>query len=151
MAPFFAYDNPPGSANARRWEDVEQLLDAGISVITSVNLQHIHEVQDDVERVTGRRSSQWIPKCFLEAADEIAIVDAPAEMSMGRSVSMPERAFTSEEQRLVQLREMALIVAVEVVDRQLVTYLKAHGIDAAAISEVASKNRIQESSSAVKC
>ncbi len=125
-----AYDNPPGSANARRWEDVEQLLDAGISVITSVNLQHIHELQDEVERVTGRRASQWIPKSFLEAADEIAIVDAPAEVSLARSQSMQERVFTSEEQQLVRLREVALIVAAEVVDRQLVTYLKAHGIDA---------------------
>ncbi len=125
-----AYDNPPGSRNSRRWEDVEQLLDAGISVITSVNLQHIHELQDDVERITGRRTSQWIPKSFLEAADEIAIVDAPAEVSLARGQSMPERVFTSEEQKLVRLREMALLVAAEVVDRQLVTYLKAHGIDA---------------------
>ncbi len=125
-----AYDNPPGGRNLKRWEDVEQLLDAGISVLTSVNLQHIHELQDDVERVTGRRASQWVPKRFLEAADEIAIVDAPAEVSMARSASVPERAFTSEEQKLVRLREMALIVAAEVVDRQLVTYLKAHGIDA---------------------
>ncbi len=125
-----AYDNPPGSRNPRRWEDVKQLLDAGISVIASINLQHIHELQDDVERVTGRRASQWIPKSFLEAADEIAIVDAPAEVSLARSASMPERTFTSEEQKLVRLREMALIAAAEVVDRQLVTYLKAHGIDA---------------------
>lgn len=125
-----AYDNPPGCANVRRWEDVEQLLDAGISVITSVNLQHIHELQGEVERITGRRASHWIPKSFLEAADEIAIVDAPAEASLARSPAMPERVFTSEEQKMVRLREIALIVAAEVVDRQLVSYLKAHGIDA---------------------
>ncbi len=126
-----AYDNPPGSRNARRWEDVKQLLEAGISVVASLNLQHIHEVQDEVERITARRASQWVPKSFLEAAEEIAIVDAPAEVSRAREASVPERAFTSEERKLVRLREMALIVAAEVVDRQLVSYLKAHGINVA--------------------
>ena len=127
-----AYDNPDGSRNAKRWQDVEQLLDAGISVITSINLQHIRELQDEVAKVTSRRASQWIPKSFLEAADEIAIVDAPAEVSLARGsvVSMPDRVISAEEQGLSRLREMALLVAAGVVDRQLETYLKAHGIEA---------------------
>jgi len=127
-----AYDNPPGCRNAQRWQDVEQLLDAGISVITSVNLQYIRELQSEVERITGKCATQWIPKNFLESADEIAIVDAPAEVSLARGsiVSVPNRIPPEEEQKLSRLREMALLVAAEVVDRQLETYLKSHGIEA---------------------
>ncbi len=127
-----AYENPPGSRNAKRWQDVEQLLDAGISVISSVNLQYIQEFQDEVERVTGKRASHSIPKSFLETADEIAIVDAPAHVSLSRGslASTPGAAITAEEQRLLRLREMALIATAEVVDQQLETYLKAHGIEA---------------------
>src|SRR5262249_9503801 len=51
-----AYDNPPGSRNPKRWQDVNELLDRGISVITAVNLQHIEEQQDDVARITGKRA-----------------------------------------------------------------------------------------------
>jgi two-component system sensor histidine kinase KdpD len=127
-----AYDNPPGSTNAKRWQDVEQLLDAGISVITSVNLQYIQELQGEVERITGKRATQSIPKSFLEAADEIAIVDAPAEVSLahGSVMSVPGRVVSAEEQKLSRLREIALLVTAEVVDRQLEAYLKAHGIEA---------------------
>jgi two-component system sensor histidine kinase KdpD len=127
-----AFDNPPGCGNSQRWQDVEQLLDAGISVITSVNLQYIRELQGDVEQITGKRATQSVPKSFLESADEIAIVDAPAEVSLahGSIVSTPGHMLSEEEQRLSRLREMALLVAAEVVDRQLEAYLKAHGIEA---------------------
>src|SRR5712671_5640630 len=66
-----AYDNPPGSPNCHRWQDVEQLLDAGISVITTVNLQYLEKLQEEVERVTGKRASCTIPRGFLDgSADE---------------------------------------------------------------------------------
>jgi two-component system sensor histidine kinase KdpD len=127
-----AYDNPPGCRNSQRWQDVEQLLDAGVSVITSVNLQYIRELQGEVERITGKQATQSIPKSFLESADEIAIVDAPAEVSLahGTIKSVPGRLLSAEEQKLSRLREMALLVTAEVVDRQLEAYLKAHGIEA---------------------
>ena len=70
-----AYDNPPGSRNPQRWQDVEELLKRGVHVITAVNVQHIHEQQDAVERVTGKRSPYSVPEAFLHEADEIEVVD----------------------------------------------------------------------------
>lgn len=108
-----AYDNPPGCLNAKRWQDVEQILAAGISVITTINLQYIEELQDITQEITGKRAAQsGVPRTFLETAEEIVLVDAPAL-----------------EERLSKLRELALLVAAEVVDRQLENYLRLHGID----------------------
>ena len=88
-----AYENPPGSPNAHRWEDVEQLLDAGISVITTVNLQYLEKHQDEVERITGKRASSTIPRGFLDkSADEIVVVDAPATESVWARSSSPRIA-----------------------------------------------------------
>src|SRR5215831_5765871 len=69
-----AYDNPPGSRNPKRYNDVEQLLTAGISVLTTVNLQYVDEFRDQVASITGKRVSQSIPRKFLEQADEIVVV-----------------------------------------------------------------------------
>src|SRR5271167_3692422 len=80
-----AYDNPPGWPHASRWEDVNELLDAGISVITSINIQYIDELQERVARITGKSVKQTIPRSFLNSADEIVVVDAPPEMCMERS------------------------------------------------------------------
>lgn len=128
-----AYDNPPGSPNAHRWQDVEQLLDAGISVITSINLQYLEKLQDEVERITGKRASTTIPRGFLDkSADEIVVVDAPATESIGRGTSTADRAaMLAEQHKLSRLRELALLVAAGVVDRQLETYLRSHGMDQA--------------------
>lgn len=121
-----AYDNPPGSRNPERWQDVSELLDRGISVITAVNLQHIREKQDEVQRITGRRALNSIPEEFLLEADEIEVVDAPPEALIGResSGSMPDP------RQLAELRELALLLAADVVDRQLQGYLDSHGIAA---------------------
>src|SRR5579863_3343601 len=121
-----AYDNPPGSRNPERWQDVSELLDRGISVITAVNLQHIREKQDEVERITGKRAANSIPEEFLLEADEIEVVDAPPEALIDRSTdgSMPDP------RRLAELRELALLLAADVVDRQLQCYLDSHGIAA---------------------
>src|ERR1039458_1524964 len=64
-----ASDNPPGSRHAHRWEDIKELVDAGIAVITSLNLQHVAEEQEKVERITGRHVSEVVPKSFLYMAD----------------------------------------------------------------------------------
>src|SRR5215467_1744647 len=74
-----AYDNPPGCRNAHRWQDVEELLQAGITVVGSVNLQYIEDQRDAVEKLTGKRVTQTVPREFLNTADEIVIVDAPTE------------------------------------------------------------------------
>ena len=81
-----AYDNPPGSRNAHRWQDVEELLRAGITVVGSVNLQYIEDQRDAVELLTGKRVTQTIPREFLNTADEIVIVDAPSETGRNSSV-----------------------------------------------------------------
>lgn len=121
-----AYDNPPGSRNPQRWQDVEELLERGISVITAVNVQHIRERQDEVERITGKRAANSVPQAFLAEADEMEVVDAPPEALIGRSSdgSMPDP------HRLGELRELALLLAADVVDHQLQEYLDAHGIAA---------------------
>ncbi|MGB9456648.1 MAG: hypothetical protein WCB12_11420 [Bryobacteraceae bacterium] len=119
-----AFDNPPGSRNPHRWQDVEELLERGIAVITAVNLQHIQEKQDAVERITGKRAANSVPEEFLLEADEIEVVDAPTEALIGRAhdVSMPDP------RQLAELREMALLLAADVVERQLRDYLDDHGI-----------------------
>src|SRR4029077_20921332 len=79
-----AYDNPEGSRNAHRWQDVEELLAAGISVVGSVNLQYIDDQREAVERITGKQVTQTIPRAFLNTADEIVIVDTPPSEASSR-------------------------------------------------------------------
>lgn len=125
-----AYDNPPGSMHEKRWQDVAQLLDAGISVITSVNLQHIAEKTDEVERITGKHVTQTVPLSFLQMADEIVVVDVPAEEC--RSVSEDGKGAGTQrltQLQLSELREIALLLAADVIDKQLERYLARHGIE----------------------
>jgi two-component system, OmpR family, sensor histidine kinase KdpD len=111
-----AYDNPPGSRRARRHEDVEDLLSAGISVLTSVNLEYIAEQQPFVRQVAGATPSESVPQEFVSRADEVVVVDASA----GPGTLDPER--------LSALRQRALLLTAEVVDRQLEDYLRRHGV-----------------------
>lgn len=128
-----AYENPPGSPNAHRWQDIEHLLEAGISVVTTVNLQYLEKLQDEVERITGKRASSTIPRGFLDSsADEIVVVDAPAAESGRRGAPLEDRAaLLAERHKLSRLRELALLVAASVVDRQLESYVRSHGMDQA--------------------
>lgn len=122
-----AYDNPPGSQRPTRWQDVEELLRAGIVVITSVNLQHIEEEREKVERITGKHVTATVPRRFLSNADEIVVVDVPPELLLARTgegLPDPERA-----RRFSELREIALLLTADIVDRQLEDYLVARGID----------------------
>ena len=80
-----AYNNPPGSKNPHRWQDVEELLAAGIIVITSLNLQHIEERREAVERITGKRVTETVPERFLYNANEIVLVDVPPELLLERA------------------------------------------------------------------
>src|SRR5882762_5465473 len=126
-----AYDNPSGCLNAHRWQDVEQLLDAGISVMATINLQFLEKLSDEVKRITGKRIYCTIPRGFLDrSADEIVVVDAPATESLSRQLAAGDRAaLLAEEHKLSRLRELALLVAASVIDRQLESYLRSHGID----------------------
>jgi two-component system, OmpR family, sensor histidine kinase KdpD len=112
-----AYDNPPGTRHAKRYEDVEELLEAGISVLTSINLEYIAEQQEFVAGIVGRTKAETVPQDFIDRADEVVVVDAPPEAETG-----------IEAQQLSQLRQRALLLTADVVDRQLESYLRLHGI-----------------------
>ena len=123
-----AYDNPPGSSHAKRWEDVDELLQAGISVITSVNLQHIQEKQERVSSITGKIVTETVPIAFLNKADEIVVVDAPPETCMTTTGANGKSTRKLTQHQLSELREVALLLAADVVDEQLERYLARHGI-----------------------
>jgi two-component system sensor histidine kinase KdpD len=112
-----AYDNPPGSRHAKRYQDVEELLEAGISVLTSINLAYIAEQQPFVTHVLGKTKHETVPQDFIDRADEVVVVDAPPEAETG-----------IETQQLSQLRQRALLLTADVVDRQLEAYLGLHGV-----------------------
>lgn len=122
-----AYRNPPGSKHDTRWRDVEELLNAGISVIASINIQFIDELKQRVETITGKHVSDSVPEKFISSADEIVVVDAPPGTCAVRS-NQTGFNIGLEEQRLSELRELALLLAADVVDRQLETYLWRNGI-----------------------
>jgi len=123
-----AYDNPSGSVHEKRWQDVAQLLDAGIAVITSLNLQHIEEKREQVEAITHKHVTQTVPLSFLQTADEIVVVDAPPETRMTVSEDGNNSTKLSQLQ-LSELREIALLLAADVVDKQLESYLERNGIE----------------------
>lgn len=122
-----AYNNPPGLRNPTRWQDVQDLLNAGIKVIASINIQYVAELRRDVEAITGKHVTETVPVSFIESADEIEIVDAPPEEPMERSPEQQAEA-QKREQRLSRLRELALVLAADVVDHQLNEYLECHGL-----------------------
>lgn len=122
-----AYDNPPGLRNAARWQDVQDLVNTGLKVIGSINIQYIEELRDEVEAITGKHVSQTVPISFIKSADEIEIVDAPLENPADRSTEQPND-LDKHRQRLSKLREMALVLAADVVDGQLSEYLARNGI-----------------------
>lgn len=123
-----AYDNPPGWRHPKRWQDVEDILSAGISVLTSLNLQYIEERREQVERISGKRVTTTVPVHFIQEADEIEIVDAPADADAGATAHRTSETGPSQQQKLQALREIALLLAADVVDRQLTKYLQSKGL-----------------------
>ena len=108
---------PPGSRHRKRYEDVEELLEAGISVLTSINLEYIAEQQEFVRSILGKTKAETVPQEFIDRADEVVVVDAP-----------PEADEAIGAHQLSQLRQRALLLTADVVDRQLEAYLRLHGI-----------------------
>lgn len=114
--------NPEGSRHIHRWEDVDELRRHGIHVVSAINLQHVREEQDAVERITGRRSDHSVPESFIHSADDIAIVDVPPDECQEHG------AKGLNPLQLSELREMALLLAAHVVEEQLQRYMDVHGI-----------------------
>jgi two-component system sensor histidine kinase KdpD len=112
-----AYDNPPGCRHRKRYEDVEELLEAGISVLTSINLEYIAEQQEFVRGILGTTKAETVPQEFINRADEVVIVDAPPEADEAIGAN-----------KLSQLRQRALLLTADVVDRQLEAYLRLNGL-----------------------
>jgi two-component system sensor histidine kinase KdpD len=122
-----AHTNAPGSKNAKRYEDVEELLRAGIHVISTLNIQHLESLYDTVERFTGVRQKERVPDYVLQQADQVVNVDLPAEDLQERlrqgKVYPPERAARALENyftgsNLEQLREIALEHLAHLLDRR---------------------------------
>jgi two-component system, OmpR family, sensor histidine kinase KdpD len=126
-----AATNPPGWRNPHRWQDVQELLRNGISVLTSVNLLHIEEYKEKVKAITGKDTAETIPKSILLAADDIVIVDVPTDVCLWRlggkltSIGISN----SQERQFSELRELALLLTAELVDAQLESYVDTHGIE----------------------
>jgi two-component system sensor histidine kinase KdpD len=113
----FAHTNVPGSARAKRWEDVMTLLDAGIDVLTTMNLQHLESLNDQIWQITGVRVRETVPDWAIKQADEVVMVDVTPEALINRLkrgvVYEPEKVARAldnffREQSLAGLRELAL-------------------------------------------
>jgi two-component system sensor histidine kinase KdpD len=133
-----AHSNAPGSANEKRWQDVETLLDAGIDVITTVNVQHIASLGDVVEKITGVVQRETVPDAIVRAADQVEVVDlAPQSLRDRLSAGFvypAERidAALSNYFRLgnlTALRELALLWLADEVDSALQRYRVEQGIE----------------------
>jgi two-component system sensor histidine kinase KdpD len=124
-----AYDNPPESRHRKRYQDVQEILEHGISVLTSINLKYIEEQQEFVRSVTGSVPTESVPQGFVVSADEVVVVDAPPETVLTEQNHHGLVLRARLAQQLSQLRERALLLTADVVDRQLEHYLALHGIE----------------------
>lgn len=132
-----AHTNAPGSRHAKRYQDVEEMLDLGISVYTTLNIQHIESLNDVVHQITGVRVEETLPDRILERADEIEVVDLPPEELLQRfkegKVYVPSEANMATRRffrkgNLLGLRELALRYAAHKVDEDMRSYMEDHGI-----------------------
>jgi two-component system sensor histidine kinase KdpD len=135
-----AHTNAPGSKHEKRWQDVEDLLDAGITVISTVNIQHVESLADLVENITGVQVRERVPDRILDAADEVELIDMSPHALRQRmkhgNIYPPERAERAlsqffREGNLIALREMALRKVAQVCEQDLEEYMHQEGIDAA--------------------
>jgi two-component system sensor histidine kinase KdpD len=132
-----AHTNVPGSKHAKRWQDVEDLLDAGINVISTVNLQHLESLNDVVERITGVAQHETVPDPVVRNADQLELVDMAPEALRRRmahgNVYPPERIDAAlgnyfRTGNLTALRELALLWVADKVDDELNDYRERHNI-----------------------
>ncbi len=132
-----AHTNDPGATNTKRWQDVADLLDAGIDVITTVNVQHLESLSDVVERITGVPTPETVPDSFVRSADQIELIDMSPEALRRRlahgnvfPASRIDSALADyfRPGNLGALRELALMWVADRVEETLQSYLVQHGI-----------------------
>ncbi len=134
----YAHSNAPGSRHPKRWQDVEELLAAGVNVWTTLNVQHLESLLDVVWKITSVRQRETVPDSALSDADEIEIVDiTPAELRLRLQegkVYLPDTARQAQDnffrpENLTALRELALRRAAQTVDDQLVGAMRRAGVE----------------------
>ncbi len=132
-----AHTNAPGSKNPKRWQDVQALLDAGINVVTTVNIQHLESLNDVVAGITGVVQLETVPDDVVRAADQIELVDMSPQAlrrRMAHGHIYPAGAIDTalgnyfREGNLTALRELALLWVADRVDEGLERYRREHGI-----------------------
>jgi two-component system sensor histidine kinase KdpD len=132
-----AHTNVPGSRNVKRWRDVDEILDAGIDVVSTLNMQHLESVNDVVERITGVKQHETIPDAVVRAAEQVELVDMTPEALRRRmahgNIYPPDRIDASlanyfRPGNLAALRELALLWVADKVDESLQDYMEDHGI-----------------------
>jgi two-component system sensor histidine kinase KdpD len=132
-----AHTNAPGCTHEKRWEDVEDLLDAGIDVITTVNIQHLESVNDVVEKITGIAQRETVPDFVVRRANQIELVDITPEALRRRmahgNIYPADKIDASlsnffRSGNLTALRELSLLWLADRVEDSLQDYLDSHGI-----------------------
>jgi two-component system sensor histidine kinase KdpD len=132
-----AHTNAPGSRHAKRWQDALELLEAGVDVFTTVNVQHVESLNDVIAQITHVRVRETIPDAMLDRADAIELVDLAPEELLQRlqegKVYLPDQALRAAEHffqrgNLLALRELALRTTAQHVDADVQEYREEHGL-----------------------
>ena len=133
----FAHTNALGSRHPKRWQDVMEVLDAGIDVTTTLNIQHIESLNDVVAQITGVRVQETVPDALLQKADEIELIDLPPDELISRlksgKIYKPQQAGRALENfftkgKLTALREIALRATAGRVDLDMLDFMKANAV-----------------------
>lgn len=133
-----AHTNAPGASHEKRWQSVEEILDAGINVISTVNVQHFESLNDTVAQVTGVTVRETVPDRILDQADEVELVDITPEALVNRLkrgvIYAPDKvpqalANFFRRGNLVALRELALRRTADEVDEDLTEFMQDHDVD----------------------
>lgn len=130
-----AHTNIPGSKNEKRWQDVKELISAGINVITTVNIQHIESINEQVEKITGIKINERVPDSIINSADEIVNVDLTIEelinrLNEGKIYDLKKVPVALEnffrKEKLLQLRDLALKEVSHHVERKIVNEIPSN-------------------------
>lgn len=145
-----AHTNVPGSLHAKRWEDIQELLDAGIDVMTNMNIQHLESLNDQVLQISGIRVRETVPDWLVKSAAEVVMIDATTEALLNRLkrgvIYAPEQAQRAlenffKESTLVSLRELALRQAAHELDIRGGTDVAEHAKGVSIVSPTSEKKQ----------